>query len=475
MASFFRILTLLLPLVLGACQRIPEPPAVTGELIVLTRTSPSTYYRNVDGEPVGFEYDLVRRFADRQGWRLRLVDVETLDDLVERMKAGQAHLAAAGLSITPVRKSRMRFGPVYAEENELVICSEHGPRVRKPGDLVGLRLEVVAGSSHVERLMELQRDHVELVWTPIQAPSEEALLERVASGLTDCVVADRTSFELARNFLPVLQVSLDLGPRKIAWVLPEWADEGLRELLTAFFEDMERSGQMKSLRDRYFGHITRLDRADAMGILEKRSRLLPPLTKFFHEAQLETGLDWRLLAALAYQESQWDRYAVSPTGVRGIMMLTGDTADRLGVMDRLDPRQSILGGARYVVMLKEALPDRIPEPDRTWMALAAYNQGLGHLEDARRLAQRLGRNPDRWSDMKEVLPLIAKAKYLPYLRYGFARGGEATVLAENVRIYYDILMRYEPPYGGEYLGVAPGGRAPEKAQASASNLVMPPM
>lgn len=438
------------PIALGACQRMPDPPSTSGELIVLTRTSTSTYYLNAEKQPVGFEYDLVSRFASQHGWRLKLESAETVGDLVGRLKAGEAHLAAAGLAITPARRGRMRFGPVYAHERELVICAEGGKNPASSADLIGLRLEVVAGSSHLERLSELQRKHADLVWKSVPAASEEALLERVASGLADCAVADGLSFDVARNFLPNLTLALDLGKRDIAWALPEWADEALRRDIDTFFAEAERSGVLKHLRERYFGHVSRLEQADALGILQKRGQLLPPLKKHLFQAQLETGIDWRLLAALAYQESQWDKWAVSPTGVRGIMMLTGDTADRMGVSDRLDPRASILGGARYLAMLKNELSERIPEPDRTWMALAAYNQGMGHLEDARRLAQRLGKNPDRWSELKEVLPLIARAQYLPYLRYGFARGGEATILAENVRIYYDILQRYEPAYVGGF-------------------------
>ena len=476
MGRFLLYLVFCLPVFGAGCQRIPDSPFKNGELIVLTRTSPTTYYLNADDQPVGFEYDLVQRFAERQGWRLILKNADTLDDLVDSMKAGKAHLAAAGLSITPKRKSRLRFGPVYRQEQELVICGDQVKQLGSPADLVGLRLEVVAGSSHVERLMELRRKHVDLTWKSIHAPSEEELLERVASGLADCAVSDELSYEVARNFLPALRKSLDLGKRDIAWALPEWADEVLLKALQDFFAEVEHTGVMKSLRDRYFGHVSRLDPADAIGILEKRIKLLPPLKKHFFRAQNETGIDWRLLAALAYQESQWDKYAVSPTGVRGIMMLTGDTADRLGVSDRLDPEESILGGARYVVMLKDELSEHIPEPDRTWMALAAYNQGMGHLEDARRLAQRLGKSPDLWSDVKEVLPLISRSKYLRHLRYGFARGGEATILAENVRIYYDILSRYEPAYGGDFLGESKPRNGPlGNIQASASSFVMPPM
>jgi membrane-bound lytic murein transglycosylase F len=128
------------------------------------------------------------------------------------------------------------------------------------------------------------------------------------------------------------------------------------------------------------------------------------------------------------------------------MMLTSETADRMRVSDRLDARQNILAGARYLVELKETLPARIDEPDRTWLALAAYNLGYGHLEDARVLARRQGLNPDLWVDVKRVLPLLSRYEYYSTAKYGFCRGGEALVLTENIRSYYDILMRFEDPH-----------------------------
>jgi membrane-bound lytic murein transglycosylase F len=183
-----------------------------------------------------------------------------------------------------------------------------------------------------------------------------------------------------------------------------------------------------------------------VGILDQRQKLLPRLRKYFQEAQAITGIDWRLLAAIGYQESNWNPFATSPTGVRGIMMLTGETADRMGVTNRLDARQSILGGARYLALMKDALPARIPEPDRTWIALAAYNQGQGHIEDARRIAQARGEQPDSWAAVKQALPYLSRGGYDKVVKYGYARGAEALIFAENIRSYYDILLRLEPDY-----------------------------
>lgn len=441
------LLLLVAAALLAGCGRGLDPPQKSGELRVLTRTSTTTYYLGPDRKPTGFEYDLAKRFAERNGWELQVRPAITLGRLLTRLEGGEAHMAVAGLAITPDREKKFLFGPSYAEEREVVVCAGGSKLPKGPDDLKGLRLEVVRGSSHVEQLQAIKQAHPGFTWHEVRAPSEEELLERVASGLTDCVVADSVSFDVAWNFLPSLRVAFDLGPpRQIAWALPRNADPALLAAMQDFFKEMEASGALEDLRERYFGHVRRLTEADVLGILQKRTTLLPKLRSYFQRAQEVTGLDWRFLAALAYQESQWNANAVSPTGVRGIMMLTEQTADHLGVKNRLDVEESIMGGARYVVMLKDALPLSIPEHDRVWLALAAYNIGMGHLEDARRLTERLGKNPDNWRDVKEVLPLIAKAKYAKTLRHGYARGGEARALAENVRIYYDILVRYEPAH-----------------------------
>ena len=166
---------------------------------------------------------------------------------------------------------------------------------------------------------------------------------------------------------------------------------------------------------------------------------MPRYRHWFREAAAEVGVDWRLLAAVGYQESQWDPTATSHTGVRGLMMLTEETARALKVPDRLDPRGSIFGGARYFVWLRNQIPKRILEPDRTWFTLAAYNVGVGHLEDARVLTQMHGKNPDSWSDVREHLPLLTQAKWYTRVKRGYARGWEPVRFVENIRGYIDIL------------------------------------
>ena len=124
------------------------------------------------------------------------------------------------------------------------------------------------------------------------------------------------------------------------------------------------------------------------------------------------------------------------------MQLTEDTAKRLGVTNLLDPAQNVLAGARYLRDLKGQMPERIQEPDRTWLALAAYNIGLGHLEDARVLAQRQGFDPDHWTNVKQALPLLALPEHYEKAKLGYARGGMPVAFVDRVRGYYDVLLAH---------------------------------
>jgi len=158
----------------------------------------------------------------------------------------------------------------------------------------------------------------------------------------------------------------------------------------------------------------------------------------FKAAAKKYHIDWRLLAAIGYQESHWNPKAISPTGVRGIMMLTRKTATELGV-NRLDPASSIEGGAKYYSQILNKMNPDIPQPDRSWLAMAAYNIGYYHLQDARRITRLRKQNPNYWLDVKKSLPLLTQKKWYSKTRYGYARGYEPVQYVENIRSYYDIL------------------------------------
>ena len=423
------------------------PPALTGELVVISRSAPTTRFVGPDGTYAGFEQDMLELFARETNLRLNVIDSRRFSDIIPAVSGHVAHLAAAGLSITEDRERQVDFGPKYMTTRKTIAYNTDKQRPRQFEDLVRQRGGTLYGSSSAEALREMSRKIAGLKWTELHAADVDELLDLLSEGKLDYVVTDSHVIELARNFYPNVSVAFSFGdPEPIAWAIPKDADPKLVSQVNEFFSSIERDGTLRILIDRYFGHVKRLDQLDVVEFLSRRESVLPQYAPMFKEAQELTGIDWRLLAALGFQESHWRPLATSPTGVRGLMMLTSATADDLGVKNRLDPYESILAAGRYFLSLKERLPARIQEPDRTWMALASYNVGMGHVEDARILAEREDLNPNSWIDVRKTLPLLARSEYYKTVKYGFARGGEAVILTENVRNYYDILLRYEDPH-----------------------------
>ncbi len=395
------------------------------------------------GAEAEFERELARLFGEHLHVSVELIP-SAPEKVSQTLRKNQAHLAAASLR-SGINNSSLRFGPSYQTVREQIACNRDGFFPRKLSDLAGKKLAAVAGSAQEEALREALEKSPWLQWQSRRELNVKGLLEEVAEGTTDCVVANELQLADARNYYSNLAAAFDIGaPSRLAWAFPMDGDPDLPREAQIFFDHIRQDGTLKRLLDRYYGHSGRLQPLDAASFIARINKVLPDYRALFEEAAGLTGFDWRLLAALAYQESQWDPLATSFTNVRGMMMLTEDTADRMEVKNRLDARESILAGARYLALLREQMPERIPEPDRTWMALAAYNQGHGHLEDARILSSRMGMNPDSWTDVKKWMPLLNRPEYYSTLKYGYARGGEAVILVENIRSYHDILKRLAP-------------------------------
>ena len=428
-------------------EPLAPPFGSTDELVVLVHNSPTTRFIGADGGYAGLEEDLLQLFASDMRMRLKIIERGELSDILPALERGAAHFAAAGVSISPERKKRVRFGPPYFSVRKTVAYRTDQRPPRTIGDLIGKKVAAIAGSIGAEQLAAELKATPTLKWETLSAHDPITLIERLANGEFDNVVSDSHVLALARNFYPVTARAFDIGtPVELAWAFPKNVNPLLINQAHEFFRRIHANGTLRALQERYFGHVERLTRYDVLNFLQRRGSVLPRYRAMFVEAEELTGIDWRLIAALGFQESHWDPLATSPTGVRGLMMLTSETADRMGVTDRLDAHQNILAGARYLSMLKDSLPEQIRDPDRTWMTLAAYNIGYGHLEDARVLAQREGLNPNLWSDLKIALPLLSRSDYYTTVKRGFARGGEAVVLTENIRNFYDILLRYEKPH-----------------------------
>lgn len=436
------LLLLLSSLLLANCS-IPTPLLdrirESGELVVATRNSATTYYEGRDGM-TGLEYELVQRFAQELGVKVRFVVPKNFDETLPMVVDHQVHFAAAGLTVTQKRKTQVRFTPGYQKITQQLIFRNGMPRPEKVEDTVPGIFEIIAGSSHEEELIRRREQIPDLQWTARRDISSEGLLYLVREQVIDYTVADSNEVDLSQRYYPELLVAFNLTqPEDLAWAFPHSEDSSLYDAACDFLQHMKTSGQLAELIERFYGNSGRLGFVDTNTFKLHVLQRLPFYMAYYHTAAEISGIDWKLLAAIGYQESHWDPDAVSPTGVRGIMMLTVPAAQEVGITDRTDPEQSIIGGARYMQIVESAIPDRIEEPDRMWLALAAYNVGLGHLEDARILAQRKGDNPDKWSDVKRYLPLLSRESYFTTLQHGYARGQEPVDYVDNIRSYYELL------------------------------------
>ncbi|MDI1300053.1 membrane-bound lytic murein transglycosylase MltF [Methylotenera sp.] len=420
------------------------------ELVFVTHNGPATYYLNGDNEYAGIEYDLATLFVKKYApeYQIKFLLVNSISEVIPTLLKGQANIAAANLSVTHLRKELVQFSKPYQEtQQQLIYDNETNDKPRNLAAVVDKTIAVPAGTSFAERLSEIQKDQPKLRWQALRQTNSELLLDQVASGILDFTIADSHLVAMMQNYYPNLSVGMALGkPENIAWALPKNADPQLVKKVNKFFEQIRKDGTLRNLLDRYYGSSNRLNTQDITAFLKLSNSLLPKYQHLFKQAQETTGIDWRLLAAVSYRESHWNTFNTSPTGVRGLMMLTESTADLMGVTDRLDPKQSVPAGAKYIVKMIETVPDRIPEPDRTYMALAAYNIGYAHVEDARVLAKRLNLNPDRWADIKKTLVMLNDPEYYTTLKYGYASGGAPVIFVESIRSYQRILERYQPSH-----------------------------
>lgn len=424
----------------GASSASLASPEASGTLQVATRNGSTTYYLNRHEAPRGPEYALAERFAEAKGWQVEWTMYDSTAEVIEALENGNTHIAAAGLTHLPSRTEQFAKGPAHTEVTEQLVCHrDMRPMPRKPDAIPEVGITVTADSSYVDTLNGLAETHSDISFTEADERTTEVLLSEVARKAVDCTVADSNIVQVMRRHFPHLEVAMNLNTGgNLGWYAPA-GSQALADEAHEWMNSRQGDEAIGYVENRYYSYIGEFDFVDLRALNRRIESRLPQFKEKFEAAEAKTGMPADLLAALSYQESHWDPEAVSPTGVRGIMMLTRNTAQSLGVTDRLDPAAAIDGGARYLADRHRRLPETIPEPDRTFLALASYNIGRGHLLDARQLARDLDKNPDSWKDMTEVLPLKADKRYYPSTRYGYARGYEPVHYVQRIRNYRDVI------------------------------------
>jgi membrane-bound lytic murein transglycosylase F len=433
---------------LAGCK--PAPPALEQirarhELRVVTLNLPTSYYLGSQGTE-GLEFELARTFAAQLGVSLSMYPVANERALQAALASGQADIAAAQLTATPAWRHAGKAAEPYARIPQLVVYARNGARPRSTLQLETAKLSVREGSPQERILEHLQRTVAPTLTWVETAPTNADPLEDVDSGNADYAIIDAREYSFAHHLYPDVLVGFSLpADRPVQWIVRRGADD-LLEGVNRFFQQMRESGRMVKLIQQNTGEARSFAYEESREFQTNLADRLPRFRPWFEQASEESGIDWRLLAAVGYQESKWDPSAVSNNGALGVMMLTSDTAEALGIKDRTNAQQSIFAGARYLAEMREKVPDRIPEPDRTWFTVAAYNVGFGHLEDARVLAQMDGKNPDSWADVRDELPRLAEARWFMKVKRGYARGWEPVQFVDRVQRYL-TLLEWQPGEG----------------------------
>ena len=415
-------------------------------LDVIILDAPTVYYVGSDDHQ-GFEYDLLKDYTESMGLELNLTVVHTVKEALELTRQGHGDLTAASLSVDEARLKEFKFGPYYHSIHEELICHNSlykqklFPKELK--DLTELNITIGENTSAAKTLEEIKTNIPEFTYQLSKESSTEELLAKVWINEIDCTVADTHIFSISQRYYPELVSSMKLTPKiHLGWILRK-GDDSLNESLFRWLNKYERSGKMAELHNFYYGFLKIFDYYDTKIFYKRIKKTLPKYENLFKAAGKKYNIPWIILAAQSYQESHWNPRATSYTGVRGMMMLTNDTAKLLGVKNRLSTKESIYGGAKYFDMVRKEFPEDLEGKNLWAFTLAAYNVGLGHIYDAQKLAKKLNKNPYSWNDLKTVLPLLTQKKYYKDLKHGYARGNEPVHYVDAIQHYYDIIVKYE--------------------------------
>ncbi|OUS23056.1 hypothetical protein A9R01_16945 ['Osedax' symbiont bacterium Rs2_46_30_T18] len=415
---------------------------LSANLVKVSITNSADTYYLKNSVATGFEYELASAFAKHLGVNIEFSLRQNLQQLSTDLKNRDSHISIAGRAIITNNLPQQRPSTSYTKQQSVVVyrVTQGIKAPTELADIVGRKLLVSANSLQNQQLEIEKLNYPELSWSLAETQTTYDMLQKVLDKDMDIAVISAIEFQSTGPYFPGLKVAFELHKaQNIHWLLANKTDDSLINAVNNFLSSESTIELIKTLEAKYYQNNNPLNLFDTLTFKKDFKNRLPKLEPFFKQASQETGIDWLLLAAIAYQESHWNEKAVSPTGVKGIMMLTKAAAKEVQVTDRIDPRQSIIGGAKYLIIVKNKIPTRIQDPDRTYLALAGYNTGFGHLEDARILAKRAGLNPDLWEDVNKTLPLLTKEKYFTTVKHGYARGYEPVNYVKNIKRYLQIL------------------------------------
>ena len=411
----------------------------SGVLRLITNNSINSYHYYA-GKPTGFEYDLSKAFADFLDVDLNVI-TPGWNNMFTYLDDGKGDFIAAGLAITRDRLEKVNFSIPYMTIQQHIIHHNlvFGPKNIQ--DLTFRTIHVRRGTSYHSRLEEIKQSGVEVSYILYDNIPTEEFIRQVHDREIKFTVADNHIAYLNQRYYPDIRIGIPLQEKEsLAWAVRK-NDTQMLEQINKFFLFANETGLLKKLSEKYYTGNQPSDPFDLKKFHKRIKTRLPKFKKTIMEESSKYGLDWKLIAAVVYQESHFNPKARSFTNVRGLMQVTTRTAEEMGIANRLNPDQSIRAGIRYLDKMKKRFEHFDDEYEEMLFALASYNVGYGHVLDAMQLAKGKGLDETKWQHIKTTLPLLSKSKYYKKTKYGYARGWEPVQYVERILTYYDILKQ----------------------------------
>ena len=436
---FLAAVVLLLIFALSSNQMTDiERVETRGFINFLTIYGPTTYFVDGEGEN-GFDFLLAKSFADSVGVDLKVEIKPNLSSLLNAIGGPKGDMASANLIQSVLNEQQFTTSEPYLSTDQYLVYKRGK---FKPSNLNEVKesAHFISNSVSEQTISKIRQNAPNIVLYETADLQISDLFKSIEEEKIDYAIVNSIEYSVNRHIHPGVGIAFSIVQNNpISLAFPRHEDGTLSTLANKFIKEAKQDETLKDLTQILTSYSDKFSVADSKRLSDLAETRLPTYKKSFESAGEKYNIDWHLLAAMAYQESHWDHKAISPTGVRGLMMLTLTTAKEMEISNRLDPFQSIEGGSKYLAKLRSIMDPDIKEPDRTLMALAAYNVGRGHLEDARILASRDGKDDRKWTTIREYLPLLSRKKFYSTVTHGYARGNEPVRYVDNILYYQQFL------------------------------------
>lgn len=408
-------------------------------------------YNSIDyfiyrGRPMGYQFEVLSQFAEYLGVELELVVENNPRNAIERLKSGDVDLIASELAMSLSRAQEIGFTNPVGRSRFVLVQSKPDKRgsdtvyVQQPLDLAGKTVWIPNDRYLIRRMHNLMEEIGDSIKLEIASgKSQEELIAMVASGEIPYAVADERIAKIATLYNGNIDIQVPVGfYHNVAWAVKKEEKE-LQGIVNEWLTSFYKSPKAKALAYKYL-EAPRVQFVAQSPFNTRSKSRLSDYDESFKKFAKAIDWDWRLLAALAYQESKFDPAAQSWAGAQGIMQLMPETASIYGVDSLSSPQEHIRAGALYIKWLEDQWKDKIPDKEeRRKFVMASYNVGIGHVLDARRLAAKYNRDPNRWEDVAYYLKNKANPRFYNdnVVYYGYCRGDEP------VNFVNEILERYK--------------------------------